>query len=85
MKEIARLLYGIESNDRMELSGENGKKTEANVTRQLFPCIANGNILPHHYVLRSVILASAPTKYTNIWNWRKIFVLACSFCEKRKI
>lgn len=84
VKEIARLLYGIESNDRMELSGENGKKTEANVTRQLFPCIANGNILPHHYVLRSVILASAPTKYTNIWNWRKILALACSFVKKEK-
>lgn len=84
IRDIADILYGIESGGRLMIVGENGKKLYGELSRRLLPCIWDGRCLPMDLVNGSVNKASMPQCYTDRYNWERVLALACSFVKKSR-
>ena len=84
VKDVADILFGIESKGNLTIVDVNGKKLYAEVARRLIPCIWNGNKIPYDYVNRAVLKASMPLTYKDRKNWERVLTLACSLVKKNK-
>ena len=82
VKDVAEILFGIESNGGLAIVDANGKKMYAEVARRLIPCIWNGTEIPQDYVNRAVLKASNPLTYKEQNNWERVLTLACSLVKK---
>ena len=82
VKDVAEILFGIESKGGLAIADANGKKMYAEVARRLIPCIWNGTEIPHDYVNRAVLKASNPLTYKDRKNWERVLTLACSLVKK---
>ena len=85
VRDIADILYGIESKGGLTIADTNGKKLYAEVARRLIPCIWNGHRVPMDYVSRAVNKASAPLAYKERRNWERVLALACSLVKKSRM
>ena len=82
VKDVAEILFGIESKGGLAIVDANGKKLYAEVARRLISCIWNGNKIPYDYVNRAVLKASNPLTYKDRKNWERVLTLACSLVKK---
>ena len=82
VKDVADILYGIESNGYLSIVDANGKKLYAKVVQKLLPCIWNGQKIPQDYVQKAIEKASNPLAYKNRRNWERVLTLACSLVKK---
>lgn len=84
VKDIADILFGIESKGGLTIADTNGKKLYAEVAKRILPCIWNGSRIPYDYVNRAVLKASTPLVYKERKNWERVLTLACSFVKKNR-
>lgn len=84
IKDIANMLYGVESNDMLALKGSNGGMY-SEVCKRLIPCIMNGRKIPEDMVRLAVQRASSPVSYERSYNWERVLALACSLVKKKYI
>ena len=84
VRDVADILFGIESKGNLTIVDENGKKLYAEVARRLISCIWNGSKVPVDYVNRAVQKASTPLAYKERKNWERVLTLACSFVKKNR-
>lgn len=84
VKDIADILFGIESKGGLTIADTNGKKLYAEVAKRILPCIWNGSRIPYDYVNRAVLKASTPLAYKERKNWERVLTLACSFVKKNR-
>ena len=84
VRDIAELLYGLESNGRIMIADKNGKKLYAELGRRLLPCIWDNRNLPYDLVMTAVNRASMPQAYKERYNWERVLTLACSFVKKNR-
>lgn len=84
VRDIADILFGIESKGKLSIVDANGKKLYAEVAKRLLPCIWNGSRIPYDYVNLAVIKASNPLAYKDRKNWERVLTLACSLVKKDK-
>lgn len=82
VKDIADILFGIESKGSLSIVDANGKKLYAEVAKRLLPCIWNGSRIPYDYVNLAVVKASNPLSYKDWKNWERVLTLACSLVKK---
>ena len=83
VKDVAEILFGIESKGGLAIADANGKKMYAEVARRLIPCIWNGTEIPHDYVNRAVLKASNPLTYKDRKKLGKGFNVSMFAGEKR--
>lgn len=84
VKDVADILFGIESKGGLSIVDANGKRLYAEVAKRLLPCIWNGHRIPYDYVERAVQKASNPLMYKDRKNWERVLTLACSLVKKQK-
>ncbi len=84
VRDIANLLFGSDSKGVFGIPDKNGKRTYAEISRRLLPCIWDGRELPWDLVMRAVERASSPQIYKERYNWEKVLALACSFVKKHR-
>lgn len=84
VKDIADILFGIESKGGLTIADTNGKKLYAEVAKRILPCIWNGSRIPYDYVKRAVLKASTPLAYKERKNWERVLTLACSLVKKNR-
>ena len=84
VRDIADILYGLESNGRITIADKNGKKLYAELGRRLLPCIWDNRNIPYDLVMTAVNRASMPQAYKERYNWERVLTLACSFVKKNK-
>lgn len=84
VKDVADILFGIESKGGLSIVDANGKRLYAEVAKRLLPCIWNGHRIPYDYVERAVQEASNPLTYKDRKNWERVLTLACSLVKKQK-
>lgn len=84
VRDIADILYGLESNGRLTIVDKNGKKLYTQLGRRLLPCIWNNRNIPYDLVMTAVNRASMPQAYKERYNWEKVLSLACSFVKKSR-
>lgn len=84
VRDIADILYGLESNGRLTIVDKNGKKLYAQLGRRLLPCIWNNRNIPYDLVMIAVNRASMPQAYKERYNWERVLALACSFVKKNR-
>ena len=84
VRDIADILYGLESNGRITIVDKNGKKLYAELSRRLLPCIWNNRNIPYDLVMAAVHKASMPQAYKERYNWERVLTLACSFVKKNR-
>lgn len=84
VREIADILYGIESQGRLSIVDKNGKRLYAEVSRRLLPCIWDGRKIPYDFIAAAVNKASMPQSYKERYNWERVLALACSFVKKNR-
>lgn len=84
VKDIADILFGIESKGGLTIADTNGKKLYAEVAKRILPCIWNGSRIPYDYVNRAVLKASTPLAYKERKNWERVLMLACSLVKKNR-
>ncbi|MDD2973382.1 MAG: type I-C CRISPR-associated protein Cas8c/Csd1 [Lachnospiraceae bacterium] len=82
VKDMANLLYGVESNGEMVLKGSS-EKLYAEVCRRMIPCIILGKNVPEDMVQVAFHRASAPLSYENRYHWRRTLSLACALIKKK--
>lgn len=82
VRDIADILYGIESNGILTIVDKNSKKMYAAVSQKLLPCIWDGSRLPFDLVNLAVVKASSPLSYKDRHLWERVLSLACSFVKK---
>ena len=85
VRDVADILYGLESNGRLTIVDKNGKKLYGEVSRRLLPCIWNHRPVPYDLVMRAVNRASMPQAYKERYNWERVLALACSFVKKHRL
>ncbi len=83
VKDIADILFGIETKGSLTISDKNSKKLYAQISRRLLPCIWDGRALPMDFVSRAVQKASNPMVYKERYNWERVLTLACSLIKKQ--
>lgn len=76
-KEIIRIAFGVERNERLEVDDKLMKST----IERLLPCIIDGARLPYDIVNSAVNRASNPISM-NSFNWEKTLSIACSLVKK---
>ncbi|WES35717.1 type I-C CRISPR-associated protein Cas8c/Csd1 [Ruminiclostridium papyrosolvens DSM 2782] len=76
-KEIIRIAFGVERNERLEVDDKLMKST----IERLLPCIIDGARLPYNIVNSAVNRASNPISM-NSFNWEKTLSIACSLVKK---
>ena len=84
VRDVADILFGIESKGSLTIVDANGKKLYAEVAKRLISCIWNGSKVPVDYVNRAVQKASTPLAYKERKNWERVLTLACSFVKKNR-
>lgn len=84
IKDIANLLFGIESQGVMKILDKNGKKIYADIGMRMIPCIWDNAPIPEDLVERAVQKASNPLIYKNRKNWERVLTLACSMVKKQR-
>ena len=84
VRDIADILYGIESKGTLSIVDTNGKKLYAEVAKRLLPCIWNASYIPYDCVNIAVVKASNPLAYKDRKNWERVLTLACSLVKKYK-
>lgn len=84
VKDIADILFGIESKGGLTIADTNGKKLYAEVAKRILPCIWNGSRIPYDYVNRAVLKVSTPLAYKEQKNWERVLTLACSLVKKNR-
>lgn len=84
VRDVADLLFGVESNGSLTIVEKNSKKLYAEVAKRLIPCIWDGQRIPYDFVSRAVDRASTPMAYKNRKNWERILSLACSMVKKQR-
>ena len=84
VRDIADILYGLESNGRITIADKNGKKLYAELGRRLIPCIWDNRNVPHDLLMTAVNRASMPQAYKERYNWERGLTLACSFVKKNR-
>ena len=84
VKDIADILFGVESNGILTIIDAHGKKLYATVAKDFISCIWDGQRIPYIYVIRSIDQASSPQKYKNNKNWERVLTLACSLVKKHR-
>ena len=84
VRDIADILYGLESNGRITIADKNGKKLYAELGRRLIPCIWDNRNVPHDLLMTAVNRASMPQAYKERYNWERVLTLACSFVKKNR-
>ena len=82
IRDIADILYGIESNGNLTIVDKNSKKLYAEISKRLIPCIWDGQRLPYDLMQKSIEKASSPQIYEKRYNWERVLALACSFVKK---
>lgn len=82
VRDVADILFGIESKGSLTIVDANSKKLYAEVAKRLIPCIWNGQAIPYDYVNRAVIQASTPLAFKDRRNWERALTLACSMVKK---
>lgn len=84
VKDIADILFGVESNGILTIIDANGKKLYATVAKDFISCIWDEQRIPYIYVIRSIDQASSPQKYKNTKNWERVLTLACSLVKRHR-
>lgn len=84
VRDIADILFGIESKGMLTIVDANGKKLYAEVAKRLLPCIWNASRIPYDYVNIAITKASNPLAYKERKNWERVLTLACSLVKKYK-
>lgn len=84
VRDIADILYGLESKGRITIADKNGKRLYAEVGRRLLPCIWDNRDIPYDLVMTAVNRASMPQAYKERYNWERVLSLACSFVKKNR-
>lgn len=84
VRDIADILYGLESNGKITIVDKNGKKLYAELGRRLLPCIWDNRNIPYDLVMTAVNRASMPQAYKERYNWERVLTLACSFVKKNR-
>ncbi|MDO5408099.1 MAG: type I-C CRISPR-associated protein Cas8c/Csd1 [Eubacteriales bacterium] len=84
VKDVANILYGVESKGELTLKGANDKMY-AEVCKRLIPCIIYGRKIPDDMVRLAVKKASSPVSYEKPYNWERALALACSLVKKKSI
>lgn len=84
VRDVADILFGIESKGTLSIVDANGKKLYAEVAKRLLPCIWNASYIPYDYVNIAVVKASNPLAYKDRKNWERVLTLACSLVKKYK-
>lgn len=84
VKDMADILYGLESNGRLSIVDKNGKRLYAEFSRRMIPCIWDHRSLPYDLVMTAVNRASMPQVYKERYNWERVLALACSFVKKSR-
>lgn len=82
VRDVADILFGMESKGILTIVDANSKKLYAEVAKRLIPCIWDGQRLPYDYVNRAYIKASNPLAYSENRNWERVLTLACSMIKK---
>ena len=82
VRDIADILYGLESNGRITIADKNGKRLYAELGRRLIPCIWDNRNVPYDLLMTAVNRASMPQAYKERYNWERVLTLACSFVKK---
>lgn len=84
VRDIADILYGLESNGRITIVDKNGKRLYAELGRRLLPCIWDNRNVPYDLIMTAVNRASMPQAYKERYNWERVLTLACSFVKKNR-
>lgn len=84
VRDIADILFGMESKGSLKIIDANSKRMYAEVVKRLIPCIWDGQRVPYDYVNRAYIKASNPLAYKEKRNWERVLTLACSFIKKHR-
>lgn len=84
IRDIANILYGVESKEGLSIKGANDKMY-AEVCKRLIPCIIFRRPIPKDMVRLAMQRASSPVTYEKSYNWERTLALACSFIKKREI
>ena len=84
VRDIADILYGLESNGKITIVDKTGKKLYAELGRRLLPCIWDNRNIPYDLVMTAVNRASMPQAYKERYNWERVLTLACSFVKKNR-
>lgn len=84
VRDVADILFGMESKGILTIVDSNGKKLYAEVAKRLIPCIWDGQRIPYDYVQRAIIRASNPLAYKERVNWERVLTLACSMIKKHR-
>ena len=84
VRDIADILYGLESNGRITIADKNGKRLYAELGRRLIPCIWDNRNVPYDLLMTAVNRASMPQAYKERYNWERVLTLACSFVKKSR-
>lgn len=82
VRDVADILFGVESKGMLTIPDANSKKMYAEVAKRLIPCIWDARRIPRDYVDRAVNKASNPMAYKDRKNWERILTLACSMTKK---
>lgn len=82
VRDIADILFGMESKGILTIVDANSKRLYAEVAKRLIPCIWDGQRIPYDYVNRAYIKASNPLAYSENRNWERVLTLACSMIKK---
>lgn len=82
VRDIADILFGMESKGTLTIVDANSKKMYAEVAKRLISCIWDGQRIPYDYVNRAYIKASNPLAYSENRNWERVLTLACSMIKK---
>lgn len=82
VRDVANILYGVESNGELVLKGTN-EKMYSEVCKRLIPCIICGRRIPDDMVDLAVQRASSPVSYDKSYNWERTLALACSLVRKK--
>ncbi|MBY0757723.1 type I-C CRISPR-associated protein Cas8c/Csd1 [Sellimonas caecigallum] len=84
VRDIADILYGLESNGKLTIADKNGKRLYAELGRRLLPCIWDNRNIPYDLVMTAINRASMPQAYKERYNWERVLTLACSFVKKNR-
>lgn len=84
VKDIADILFGVESMGGLSIVDRNSKKLYSQISRKVLPCIWDGKRIPSDIVSRAVLKASNPLAYKERYNWERVLTLACSLIKKQR-
>jgi len=84
IRDVANILYGVESQEGLTLKGTN-EGLYSEVCKRLLPCIINGRHIPEEMVNLAYRRAASPVSYEKPFNWECTLALACSLIKKSMI